>query len=166
MTPDRLGAMKMTIRHPDAPVRRKPRVAPEVLIQTRQEVFRLSQKAMADFLGLNLESYRKYEHGRIPSGPACLLLELAVRQAEMLTAHAQPRYFSPEAIADLRIHDLRCSQTVFANLLSVTPDSVAKWEQGKRQPSRAAAILLELLANGHRDVLERLGPNPNSSIGL
>ena len=37
------------------------------------------------------------------------------------------------------------SQTVFAQLLNVSPSSVRQWEQGKRIPSGSTKVLLELL---------------------
>lgn len=37
------------------------------------------------------------------------------------------------------------SQTVFANLLNVSPSSVRQWEQGTRSPTGATKVLLELL---------------------
>jgi len=37
------------------------------------------------------------------------------------------------------------NQTVFANLLNVSPSSVRQWEQGKRIPTGSAKVLLELL---------------------
>ena len=37
------------------------------------------------------------------------------------------------------------SQTVFAQLLNVSPSSVRQWEQGKRVPTGATKVLLELL---------------------
>ena len=40
---------------------------------------------------------------------------------------------------------IRMSQSVFAKLLNVNPSSVRQWEQGKRTPSGATKVLLELL---------------------
>jgi len=40
---------------------------------------------------------------------------------------------------------LKVSQTVFARLLNVSPSSIRQWEQGKRQPTGATRVLLELL---------------------
>lgn len=41
--------------------------------------------------------------------------------------------------------DLKLSQTVFAQLLNVSPSSIRQWEQGKRQPTGATRVLLDLL---------------------
>lgn len=41
--------------------------------------------------------------------------------------------------------NLNLSQTVFAKLLNVSPSSIRQWEQGKRQPTGATQVLLELL---------------------
>ncbi len=40
---------------------------------------------------------------------------------------------------------MNLSQTVFAKLLSVSPSSIRQWEQGKRKPTGATQVLLELL---------------------
>jgi len=40
---------------------------------------------------------------------------------------------------------MNLSQTVFAKLLNVSPSSIRQWEQGKREPTGATKILLELL---------------------
>ena len=40
---------------------------------------------------------------------------------------------------------LNLSQTVFAKLLNVSPSSIRQWEQGKRQPTGATQVLLDLL---------------------
>ena len=41
--------------------------------------------------------------------------------------------------------NLKLSQTVFAKLLNVSPSSIRQWEQGKRQPTGATKVLLDLL---------------------
>ncbi len=40
---------------------------------------------------------------------------------------------------------LQLSQAVFARLLNVSPSSIRQWEQGKRQPTGATQVLLDLL---------------------
>ncbi len=40
---------------------------------------------------------------------------------------------------------MQVSQTVFAKLLNVSSSSIKQWEQGQRNPSGSAMILLELL---------------------
>lgn len=47
-------------------------------------------------------------------------------------------------IKEIREH-LKLSQTVFAKLLNVSPSSIRQWEQGKRQPTGATKVLLDLL---------------------
>ena len=47
-------------------------------------------------------------------------------------------------IKEIREH-LNLSQTVFAKLLNVSPSSIRQWEQGKRQPTGATQVLLDLL---------------------
>lgn len=41
--------------------------------------------------------------------------------------------------------NLNLSQTVFAKLLNVSPSSIRQWEQGKRKPTGATRVLLDLL---------------------
>jgi len=41
--------------------------------------------------------------------------------------------------------NLSLSQTVFAKLLNVSPSSIRQWEQGKRHPTGATQVLLDLL---------------------
>jgi putative transcriptional regulator len=50
----------------------------------------------------------------------------------------KPRPFGAEAVRCIRL-SLRVSQAVFAEIIGVSPDLVAAWEQGHRksQPSRA-----------------------------
>ena len=40
---------------------------------------------------------------------------------------------------------LNLSQAVFAKLLNVSPSSIRQWEQGKRKPTGATRVLLDLL---------------------
>jgi putative transcriptional regulator len=56
---------------------------------------------------------------------------------------AKPVPFSPARIRSIRVR-LNVSQPVFAELLYVTRDTAAKWEQGLRKPSGSALRLLEI----------------------
>lgn len=51
---------------------------------------------------------------------------------------------TPEEIQAIRART-RLSQAVFAKLLNVSLSSVRQWEQGKRKPTGATKVLLELL---------------------
>ncbi len=51
---------------------------------------------------------------------------------------------SAEDIREIR-SKIHLSQVVFAKLLNVSPSSVKQWEQGKRTPTGATKVLLELL---------------------
>jgi putative transcriptional regulator len=51
---------------------------------------------------------------------------------------------STSQIKEIR-EQMNLSQTVFAKLLNVSPSSIRQWEQGKRQPTGATQVLLELL---------------------
>ena len=53
-------------------------------------------------------------------------------------------HFATYQIKEIR-ENLNLSQTVFAKLLNVSPSSVRQWEQGKRQPTGATQVLLDLL---------------------
>ena len=52
-------------------------------------------------------------------------------------------------LTDRQIKEIReklnLSQTVFARLLNVSPSSIRQWEQGKRKPTGATRVLLDLL---------------------
>jgi len=52
--------------------------------------------------------------------------------------------FKPEKISALR-KKMNLSQSVFAEMLNVSPSSIRQWEQGKRTPSGSTKVLLELL---------------------
>ena len=53
-------------------------------------------------------------------------------------------YLTTHQIKEIR-ENLNLSQTVFAKLLNVSPSSIRQWEQGKRQPTGATKVLLDLL---------------------
>ncbi len=52
-------------------------------------------------------------------------------------------------LSTIQIKEIReqmnLSQTVFAKLLNVSPSCIRQWEQGKRHPTGATQVLLELL---------------------
>jgi len=52
--------------------------------------------------------------------------------------------FATYQIKEIR-ESLNLSQTVFAKLLNVSPSSIRQWEQGKRHPTGATQVLLDLL---------------------
>lgn len=53
-------------------------------------------------------------------------------------------HLSTYQIKEIR-KNLKLSQAVFAKLLNVSPSSIRQWEQGKRQPTGATQVLLDLL---------------------
>ncbi len=63
-------------------------------------------------------------------------------------------------ITKMQIREIReqmkLSQTVFAKLLNVSPSSVRQWEQGKRQPTGATKVLLDLLSKSPKILNYRL----------
>jgi len=63
-------------------------------------------------------------------------------------------------ITKIQIREIReqmnLSQTVFAKLLNVSPSSIRQWEQGKRKPTGATKVLLELLSKSPKILNYRL----------
>ncbi len=53
--------------------------------------------------------------------------------------------FSPKEIRQLR-EESHVSQTIFANYLNVSKDSVSQWERGIKKPAGPALKLLSLVA--------------------
>jgi len=49
------------------------------------------------------------------------------------------------------------SQAVFAKLLNVSPSAIKQWEQGKRNPTGATKVLLEILEREPHILDYRLG---------
>lgn len=52
--------------------------------------------------------------------------------------------FRPDDVRKLRLK-MQLSQAQFACLLAVSPETVAKWEQGSNSPARSSMRLLEIL---------------------
>lgn len=66
------------------------------------------------------------------------------KEMNMLGIKIKPVALTPEQIRAVRIRT-NLSQTVFAQILSVSSSTVRQWEQGSRTPSGAAQVLLELM---------------------
>lgn len=64
-----------------------------------------------------------------------------------------PRQYEGEGIQRIR-ERLGLSQSVFAQVLNASPETVKAWEQGKRQPDGMALTLLEV-AETHPEALMR-----------
>lgn len=56
----------------------------------------------------------------------------------------KPKPYDAEAVRCIRLA-LRVSQAVFAEIVGVSPDLVASWEQGVRKPNPMACRLFELI---------------------
>jgi putative transcriptional regulator len=67
----------------------------------------------------------------------------------------RPREFDAEAVRVMR-HSLGVSQAVFAQILGVSTDLIASWEQGQRKPAPMACRLLELIEQDRKRWLELL----------
>lgn len=59
----------------------------------------------------------------------------------------------PDSVAVVRTR-LKLSQSEFARLLGISVDTLQNWEQGRRQPSGAARVLLRVAAKHPEVVLE------------
>ena len=59
----------------------------------------------------------------------------------------------PDSVAVVRTR-LKLSQSEFARLLGISVDTLQNWEQGRRQPSGAARVLLLVAAKHPEVVLE------------
>lgn len=55
-----------------------------------------------------------------------------------------PEPMTPSAVQGIRKR-FHSTQTSFASLLGVTPTTIALWEQGRRQPTGTARVLMRLL---------------------
>lgn len=59
----------------------------------------------------------------------------------------------PDSVAVVRMK-LKLSQSEFARMLGISVDTLQNWEQGRRQPSGAARVLLRVAAKHPEVVLE------------
>jgi putative transcriptional regulator len=59
----------------------------------------------------------------------------------------------PESVAAIRAK-LHLSQTAFSAAFGISPATLRNWEQGRRQPTGAARVLLRIAAKHPKAVLE------------
>ncbi len=59
----------------------------------------------------------------------------------------------PESVAAIRAK-LRLSQKAFSSAFGISPATLRNWEQGRRQPTGAARVLLRVAAKHPKAVLE------------
>lgn len=59
----------------------------------------------------------------------------------------------PESVAAIRTK-LRLSQKAFSSAFGISPATLRNWEQGRRQPTGAARMLLKVAAKHPKAVLE------------
>jgi len=62
----------------------------------------------------------------------------------------------PGSVAAIRAK-LRLSQKAFASAFGISPATLRNWEQGRRQPTGAARVLLKVAAKHPKAVLEAVG---------
>ncbi|HEX9937803.1 MAG TPA: helix-turn-helix domain-containing protein [Longimicrobium sp.] len=66
-----------------------------------------------------------------------------------------PRGYSPQEIYAIR-ERLGMSQTVFAQVLNSSPETIKAWEQGKREPDGMALTLLHIADEHPQALLSRV----------
>ena len=59
----------------------------------------------------------------------------------------------PDSVAVVRSR-MKLSQSEFARMLGISVDTLQNWEQGRRQPTGAARVLLRVAAKHPKAVLE------------
>lgn len=88
-------------------------------------------------------------------------LEPARRVRRMKTSRetvvTPPRKYEGEGIQRIR-ERMGLSQSVFAQVLNASPDTVKAWEQNKRQPDGIALALLEVAEQHPKVLLDRVKP--------
>ncbi len=62
----------------------------------------------------------------------------------------------PESVTAIRAK-LRLSQNAFSAAFGISPATLRNWEQGRRQPTGAARVLLRVAAKHPKAVLEAVG---------
>lgn len=62
----------------------------------------------------------------------------------------------PESVTAIRAK-LRLSQKAFSSAFGISPATLRNWEQGRRQPTGAARVLLRVAAKHPKAVLEAVG---------
>jgi len=77
-----------------------------------------------------------YKHGDIDA--------VTMREYEALKA-PKVKILKSKEIKRIRV-DANVSQTVFAKLLNISPETIKKWEQGERHPTGASLKLLNLVS--------------------
>lgn len=63
---------------------------------------------------------------------------------------------APEPVAAIRAK-LRLNQKAFSSAFGISPATLRNWEQGRRQPTGAARMLLKVAAKHPKAVLEAVG---------
>ena len=74
--------------------------------------------------------------------------------ARSATAAPAPDY-KPDEIAEIRRTKLQLSQSVFARVFNVNPETAKSWEQGKAPPTGSAKRLLQI-AESHPEIFLEL----------
>lgn len=80
---------------------------------------------------------------------------VSLMTARVATAERAP-HFGPKRIKALRQKTLGLSQTLFAEALNASPQTVQGWEQGTKKPSGPAIRLLELAEEHPSLIRERV----------
>lgn len=72
------------------------------------------------------------------------------------SAAARIDRIEPESVVAIRAK-LRLSQQAFSQAFGISPATLRNWEQGRRQPTGAARVLLRVAAKHPKAVLEAVG---------
>lgn len=68
-------------------------------------------------------------------------------------AAARVDHIDPESVAAIRAK-LHLTQTEFSTAFGISPATLRNWEQGRRQPTGAARVLLRVAAKHPKAVIE------------
>jgi putative transcriptional regulator len=108
-----------------------------------------STRNIGDEIIEGLKEAVAFERGKM-TGVKVVERPLSARQA---TAAAAPDY-KPRQIAEIR-SKLNLSQSLFARVFNVSPETAKSWEQGKAPPNGSAKRLLQI-ADAHPELLRDL----------
>ena len=108
------------------------------------------QRNIGDEIIAGLQEAIAFERGELPAR----VRTVHIASARHVKAEPAPDY-TPDEIAAIR-KKLELSQSVFARMLNISPETAKAWEQGKGgAPSGAAKRLLQI-AEKHPDVVLEL----------
>lgn len=105
---------------------------------------------MFNLLKEGLEEAIAYERGLSKN------VRVKKKRINPVSAIGQPEEYRASDIKNLR-KKLDCSQSLLANYLNVSLNTVQAWEQGLRKPNHATLRLLEIVDKGPKFLVTLLG---------